>query len=733
MLINNQDGNEKEGLEVVRDSPKNKSRVTVEYQFNVESDLLGTGGYGEVYKVKKRRGTLVQKDPYYALKIFNKINLYKENDKGSRILTEIKIHRSLNHEHICKYEHSFEDKRNVYILMEYCENGTLASYIRTRKYLEEYEIRFYMFQVLSVLKYLRREKIIHRDLTLGNIFLKDLKTVKIGDFGFAYKDSENDEKTGVICGTPGYFTPESNNSKYSFKTDIFDFGVCIYYLFGGKPLFKTSSESAEVFSNKELQFDKKLKYSVEALDLLNKTVTVENQRIDLDEIYRHPFFNKGKGLSKDKFPEYNENNKEQFFKDIKEIVIREGLKLTPIHHETKNNYSNNVLSDGSNSNGVLSSNDSLHPNLLSRNNSGLQSGKNVSFNVNENSPYNKTNRNGGNSLVYGSGYRSTSKNKDNSKNSDIFRENLRKSLAQFQIEDNLKKINKEFNKDSNNSINSITEENKQKKNRNKNEDGKFDFNPANNTLAGTTLFDLDNEKDSETIISISKKNINTESSNNKMKIKNKSFIFITNVINKLTDFCGIGYELNNKNIGVYFNDNTQMIKIFGNYKYIIYLYKDFLLNKMNHIKIDLPPVNISSDKKKKISFLVHIIEEFSKINKNKPKKILNDNVFSPHNSDNKNIKTIEDENYEEEEEVYLKKYKKTHKAYFFVLSNKNIQTNFFDKTKIIFTCIEPKKITYFNKNEEMMYFPVKNNFCDFKCDDVEINKKIKYAIKEINK
>ena len=216
-MINNQENQEKDHTKTIRDSPKNKSRVTIEYQYDTEKDLLGTGGYGEVYKVKKKRANISQNDPEYALKIFNKINFYKENDKGSRILTEIKIQRSLNHEHIVKYEHSFEDKKsiglvgrwllrrsfedkkNVYILMEYCGNGTLASMMKTRKHLEEYEIRYYMFQVLSVLKYFRREKIVHRDLTLGNIFLKDKKTVKIGDFGFAYKESENEEKAGVIC------------------------------------------------------------------------------------------------------------------------------------------------------------------------------------------------------------------------------------------------------------------------------------------------------------------------------------------------------------------------------------------------------------------------------------------------------------------------------------------------------------------------------------------------------
>ena len=169
-MINNQEIQEKEHIEVIRDSPKNNSRVTIEYQFDVEKDLLGTGGYGEVYKVKKKRSNMTQYDPEYALKIFNKVNFYKDNDKGSRILTEIKIHRSLNHEHIVKYEHSFEDKKNVYILMEYCDKGTLATLIKARKFLEEYEIRYYMFQVLSVLRYFRREKIVHWDLTLVNIF-----------------------------------------------------------------------------------------------------------------------------------------------------------------------------------------------------------------------------------------------------------------------------------------------------------------------------------------------------------------------------------------------------------------------------------------------------------------------------------------------------------------------------------------------------------------------------------
>ena len=679
-MINNQDQREKDRIEIIRDSPKNKSRITIEYQFDIDKDLLGTGGYGEVYKVKRKRENMAQYDPEYALKIFNKVNFYKDNDKGSRILTEIKIHRSLNHEHIVKYEHSFEDKKNVYILMEYCGLGTLATLIKTRKFLEEYEIRYYMFQVLSVLRYFRREKIIHRDLTLGNIFLKDRKTVKIGDFGFAYKESENEEKTGIICGTPGYFTPESNNSKYNYKTDIFDFGVCIYYLFGGKPLFKTSLESAEFFTNKEsLFFDKRLNFSEEAIDLLKQTINLENQRIDLDKIYNHPFFNGGKGLSKDKFPEYNENNKEQFIKELRELPFKEGLILTHRRNDSKNIITFNPQ------NIIITSSEGSNSNSKNNNNTGSY-GKNVSFNLsNENNNYPKILRNSNMKYMSKIKERKKEKDKENSKNesSDYFLENLTKTITdkkqnQFKelLEENLE--------------NDDNEEIKTKNTKSKADDNNFDF---NNTLA-TVTFENENDFD---------------------KYKNRRFIYIEKIIDNLADYCGIGYQLNNKNIGVFFNDFSQILKLYNNDKFLLYFYKGFLPNNSyTKTKIELPAKN-KPDLFKKVNFLIHIVEMFVKNNENK----------------NNNEKDIINE---EDESVIIEKYKKRKHLSLFILSNKNIQVNFKDKTKIIFVCCEPKKIIYIDNKEEKSFIQIKNNnFNNFKSNDPEITKKINYAISQINK
>ncbi|PFX11445.1 Serine/threonine-protein kinase PLK1 [Stylophora pistillata] len=56
---------------------------------------------------------------------------------------------------------------------------------KRRKALTEPEVRYFMKQIVEGTKYLHDNKIIHRDLKLGNLFLNDEMDVKIGDFGLA--------------------------------------------------------------------------------------------------------------------------------------------------------------------------------------------------------------------------------------------------------------------------------------------------------------------------------------------------------------------------------------------------------------------------------------------------------------------------------------------------------------------------------------------------------------------
>jgi polo-like kinase 1 len=65
---------------------------------------------------------------------------------------------------------------------------------KRRKALTEYETRYYMKQILEGVFYLHQNRIIHRDLKLGNVFLNDDLHVKIGDFGLATKIEHDGER-----------------------------------------------------------------------------------------------------------------------------------------------------------------------------------------------------------------------------------------------------------------------------------------------------------------------------------------------------------------------------------------------------------------------------------------------------------------------------------------------------------------------------------------------------------
>ena len=140
------------------------------------------------------------------------------------------------------FEHVFEDQENVYIMLEICPNQTLNELIKRRKKLTEIEAQCYVVQILNGIKYLHQNKVIHRDLKLGNLFLSEKLEIKLGDFGLATKVEFDGEKKRTICGTPNYIAPEILEGKtgHSYEVDIWSLGVIIYTLLIGKPPFETA-------------------------------------------------------------------------------------------------------------------------------------------------------------------------------------------------------------------------------------------------------------------------------------------------------------------------------------------------------------------------------------------------------------------------------------------------------------------------------------------------------------
>lgn len=112
---------------------------------------------------------------------------------------------------------------------------------KRRKTLTEPEVRYLVYQIALACKYLHDNRIVHRDLKLGNLFLNDSMEIKVGDFGLATRVSTGGERKMTLCGTPNYIAPEVLTKKgHSFEVDVWSLGCIVYTLLVGRPPFETN-------------------------------------------------------------------------------------------------------------------------------------------------------------------------------------------------------------------------------------------------------------------------------------------------------------------------------------------------------------------------------------------------------------------------------------------------------------------------------------------------------------
>lgn len=93
---------------------------------------------------------------------------------------------------------------------------------------------FYLAEVLVAIKQLHDRNIIYRDLKPENILLDKHGHVKLIDFGFSKQLTNARDRARTNCGTPAYAAPEVViGAGYSYKADIWSFGILICELLGG--------------------------------------------------------------------------------------------------------------------------------------------------------------------------------------------------------------------------------------------------------------------------------------------------------------------------------------------------------------------------------------------------------------------------------------------------------------------------------------------------------------------
>lgn len=152
---------------------------------------------------------------------------------------EIKIMKDLKSPFTLKYYGCYNKDDAIWIIMEYCDGGSLQDIIDARENeeicLTESQIAQIVAQVLQALEYLHSMKKIHRDIKAGNILLNSAGMAKLADFGISAQQV-GDEKRTTTIGSSYWMAPETlMGGGYDSKADIWSLGITIMEMAEGIP------------------------------------------------------------------------------------------------------------------------------------------------------------------------------------------------------------------------------------------------------------------------------------------------------------------------------------------------------------------------------------------------------------------------------------------------------------------------------------------------------------------
>ena len=204
-------------------------------------EKIGKGTFGTVYKVKKYNESFL-----YVIKQIPLNELTEEQIK--QVNTEAKLLSLINSNFVVKYFESFIENYELFIVMEYCDNGDLYHFLQEQQIkstpLKEDLVWQIFIKITLGLSTIHKMKILHRDLKTLNIFLNKDMGVKIGDLGIA-KQLNQGSFANTLIGTPYYISPEMCEDKpYNQKSDVWALGCVLYELCTFRHPFDATNQGA---------------------------------------------------------------------------------------------------------------------------------------------------------------------------------------------------------------------------------------------------------------------------------------------------------------------------------------------------------------------------------------------------------------------------------------------------------------------------------------------------------
>ncbi|XP_065707867.1 citron Rho-interacting kinase isoform X9 [Patagioenas fasciata] len=264
--------------------------------FEVKS-VVGCGHFADV-KVVREKAT----GDVYAMKVMSKESLLAQ-EHVSFFEEERSILSQSTSPWIPQLQYAFQDKKNLYLVMEYQPGGDLLSLLnRYEDQLDESMVRFYLAELVLAIHSVHQMGYVHRDIKPENVLIDRTGHIKLVDFGSAAKMTVNKMVNAKLpVGTPDYMAPEmltglngDGKASYGPECDWWSLGVIAYEMIYGRSPF-TEGTSAKTFNNimnfqRFLKFPEDVKVSGEFLDLIQSLLCGQKERLGYEGLCCHPFF-----------------------------------------------------------------------------------------------------------------------------------------------------------------------------------------------------------------------------------------------------------------------------------------------------------------------------------------------------------------------------------------------------------------------------------------------------------
>ena len=271
-------------------------------------NVIGEGSFGQVFLTQKGN------DPNYLAT--KRLDFQQISPDMKRFIdNEMSIMRILKHPNIIRLVDLLQSSNHYYIIIEYCNGGTLSDCIR--KYgrpLPIEVVQYFMRQIVNGVKYIHSKRIIHRDLKSDNILLnyKNLADknnmnllsaeVKIIDLGLAKQLMPN-EYTNTAVGSPLNMDPiilkkfikaggYEKLQGYNEKADIWSLGAIFYEMLTGRPLFMADGieELEQKVEIGNYYLPTYLNLTKEVISFINGMLQYNGDlRLSADELSKHDF------------------------------------------------------------------------------------------------------------------------------------------------------------------------------------------------------------------------------------------------------------------------------------------------------------------------------------------------------------------------------------------------------------------------------------------------------------